>query len=475
MSACTCGHGFAKNERFCPRCGSLRPDAPAAPPPAPASAIAAGDNTRGSGAMSNLSPSRQAGPAGITEARSGLPNAGPTAPQPVPTADGRGEIGATSYAQQNSAPEASKRAVNTVLLREGCGVLLLLGSFFQSWSIVHTAGWPVSVLVTLAALAMPVLNHLGRLTSTQSRPSRGLLLFPAAPMALLVLFTTIRELTEDDLAGAGLALAACGVLLILQSTLPDSTHRAEWWLRIGLGLLGVTALRAAYSVIQAIVDYGRGADAYVIATIVLFAVYGIGLPGWFMIRTAKRSSADWAAGILLGIALLVGLMRAGSSPAGLFFATLAMGLVALSDASVLSRMHPPLIGANWWLLPARGMVTFGGLTFGYLALARLAGLLTGYNRSAASALALVICLGMATFAFACRSHANRGSAQTRAMVVGWSGAALVLSLINLSLSSKVRLGGPLSMKLWTFVAPLLIAGAVTAPASVRQLGSLHKN
>jgi len=396
---------------------------------------------------------------------------------------------------------ATSFTVTTALLRPVIGVLFLLFGLSFDWSNQHasSAFLPATVAIVIAVVAGLAAAAVASRVVVPKFATVALL--GLLPIASVVLYTMVRStiplsggLTHRDSPALGLACASVGGILIAQQLLPASPAWGTRWRLSCLALLVASGIWGTVSVASVVHDTAGFAKATgelgsLVAMVLVLMGMVVVIPLWFGIQIARRRAADWAAGMILGAAFLVGLpifahfdegSRFGfggghTDSLGMGMTLFLLGLASGSSTQVAAQLQPVLRGASGWLQTAAGLMVISALIL--IMVAIVAATVLHLDSSTSVIATLVFSLAAAVIAVVCRTLLSTKPQRGRLLAAAW---AIPLTVVTLSMQGtsagtlyRSAAPGQYAMTMVPLVLlPIAVAVMVTVPPSVRGLGPL---
>lgn len=503
MGFCTqCGYQFSAPANFCPRCGAPNASAPGTPSTsAPGPVTEVEERTIARPDLAAPPPTQPyAAPPPPTQPLPGpaphtAPRPAPAGEAPPPTGSGPGLPPAAGTAQPGSTmPEAVGFAWDPTVLRAVAGVAALTVSWVLNWSAHHPGAYRLAILAILLAIVGGALGFIPGVR--QSLPNAAAIgMLALAPLGILIVYTLLRSLIPSsgggmesrDRPGAGMALAAVGAVLVVQTLLPGAPQAlGVLWKRLCIGLLCASSLWGLIGALGLFESTLSSLDSlgFLGFVLVLTMLVIIVTPLWFAVQIARDRSPDWAAGLVLGLAIVAGyavMTIAEETQPGdiggaltLFF----VGLAAGSAGPVAALMRPPLVGADRWIQTVAGVLVLCAVGLAMATLIALGSLTVDLGNKGSLAVSIVVSLAGCIGAIVCRQLLVDHSPSARLATVIWAGAlALLGTVVQFSSDSARGLAFAYTREyvftmLPSILLPIAIILAMTVPPSVRALGPL---
>ncbi|MEI2778219.1 MAG: hypothetical protein V9G19_20075 [Tetrasphaera sp.] len=516
MGFCTqCGYRFTAPANFCPRCGAPNvtpPSVPESTQPGQATGVEASEVEERTVVRSDIIPSLPPTPP------PGQPDAAPPAPpapyaapgfqppyppsqpqtyaaappptQPLP---GTPPVGYPPFPTGAAAPPAASApfAWTSATIRAAVGIGALTLSWALDWSSHHQGVYRLAILAVLVAIVggcfalIPALR-----TAVPNATTIGLLTL--APLGALAVYTLLRSLIPSsgggmearDAPGAGMALAAVGAVLITQALLTGAPAAlGVLWKHVCIGLLCAASLWGLVGAVDVFRGTLTGLDSLVLFGFVLLVTVIVILltPLYFALQIARDRSPDWAAGMILVLALVAGYVivavseGTGPGDVGGALTLFYLGMAAGSADPVAARMRPALVGADRWIQAVAGVLGLCAVGLGLSTLVTLGAL---SESKGSLILGIVVSLAGTIGAIVCRQLLVGHAPMARVATIGWAGAlTLIATIVQIASDNAHLIAGIYTREyvltmLPSILLPLSIVLALTVPPSVRALGPL---
>lgn len=458
----SCGTPLGEGARFCGECGTAL--------------NAAETVATAHGAASE--PSAPA-PTGVAGPPPSTPQAGPASPPPPHTQ----ASASASGPRPSSLADISAQlpAEPAVLARAGLALLLVVAALAKPWEVSGSGflgydsdaaasnGWVLVslILVALAAVLGVATPHLsGAGYREQARVLQTLLV---APAILAVVIGSVRALGESTVAGPSVALALTAAILALQ--VRGDAGEADYW-RIGAMALLCVGIALSLWGLQDL----AGFDGLFVMIFLVSLIWLPALTIWFATGLKEHRPAEWAALMVTGGGLLVGMLTADGGLTGGYVVGLVFilgGATAAAAPGVASLMRMPADPAQRWLTWAAGVMVLWITASAVMTLLGLLGLIASAQYGGGSGeMVWLTVWGLASTAVAvlARKQLLEEPTKGRRLTVILAGAAIVLFVISLAATD---IGTDATTLLSGLAVPVSLVLMLTVPPSVnRRFGSV---